>query len=71
MIKLEGNRIWVSFSRKVNLGNYESIDVQCGATVDLEDGAEEVEGQILRLAREVRRSHRRMVTGAVKQEQSE
>ena len=66
MVKVEGNRVWVQYNRKINIGNYESVDVSCGATVDLEE-SEKLEEKLIKIASSVKKTHRKMVNSACKQ----
>lgn len=63
MIRIDGNRIWVSFSQKINTGNYESQDVSCGASVELEDDQTQFGDMILVVARQVKKAHNKIVEG--------
>jgi len=46
------NRVWLTYGRKVNLGNYESVDISMGMSTDLEPG-ESVRDAITRCGKEI------------------
>jgi len=52
----DGDKVWVQISRKVRLGQYEMLELGCGATVSALPG-ETVAEALKRVEADVRREH--------------
>jgi hypothetical protein len=53
VVTWEENKVWMQITRKINLGNYESLELGCGATVTTLPG-ESVTEALKRVERDVR-----------------
>jgi len=60
------DRVWASISQKVNLGNYENIDVAVGATVSVRDGETHADA-IRRISKDLLREHGDLLEAAREQ----
>lgn len=43
MIRKEGDRVWVSYGLTINIGNYESVKVDMGMALELDEKDNELE----------------------------
>jgi hypothetical protein len=43
MVKQEGDRVWVSYGVTINVGNYESVKVDMGMSLELDKEDNELE----------------------------